>query len=67
MPILLSTLFDPIISDANLDNTCNTAFKTKITEVQAKNLFESMKSQAASTLWMDHRKGRITALKHMQS
>ena len=29
MPILLSTLFaDPVISDANLDDACNTAFKT---------------------------------------
>ena len=44
MPILFSTLFDTVISDANLDDACNTAFKTiKVTEVQAKYLLESTK------------------------
>ena len=61
MPALLSTLFDPTISNDDINDACNETIK--VTEQQAKNLFESTKSQAASTLWMDHRKGRITASK----
>ena len=65
----LSALFDPDVTDSVLQEAYTATFKSiKITETQAKNLAESTKEQAESTkeqaesdIWMEHRKGRITA------
>ena len=64
LPPLLSKLFDPDINDTNLQEVCDTKFESIIvTETQAKNLAELTKGQGESDLWMQHRKGRITASK----
>ena len=60
----LSALFDPDVTDSVLQEAYTAAFKSiKITETQAMNLAESTKEQAESDIWMEHRKGRITASK----
>ena len=60
----LSALFDPDVTDSVLQEVYTATFESiKITETQAKNLAEMTKEQAESDIWMEHRKGRITASK----
>ena len=48
-------------------DVCSTTFQSlTVTEIQAKNLAEATKQQAKSDVWMNHRKGRITA-SHMHN
>ena len=48
-------------------DVCSTTFLSlTVTEIQAKNLAEATKQQAKSDVWMNHRKGRITA-SHMHN
>ena len=64
LPLLLSTLFNPHVADTSLNDICTATFETiVVTEMQAKNLYEATMEQADSTLWMEQRKGRITASK----
>ena len=65
-PPLLSSLYDPQLSKStdinDLNDICSNTFKgLTITEVQAKNVFSITKGQSESTLWFEHRLGRITS------
>ena len=67
LPQVLTDLYEPSVTDVNLQDVCSRAFiSLTVTQTQARNLAEATTEQAKSELWMNYRKGRITA-SHMHN
>ena len=70
LPSPLTSLFDPknkCLDKVQLNKACESMFKSlTITPEEADYLEESTRLQAQSSLWFEHRKGRLTASKFFQ-
>lgn len=63
-PKLLTTFQDINIDRSTLDTTCHSLFEDyTCSEYQASNLEEATRNQSVSSLWYQHRMGRVTASK----